>query len=161
MASQGTGYDLSASTYSPDGRIFQVRTAPPVKWLYFFWLLNCISFFSPQIEYAQKATENAGTVIGIKCSDGILLAVEKLVQTKLLVPGSNKRIFTVDYHAGVASAGLIADGKHLAIRARDEAISFRDTYRYKAPVKVSKIDTCIIHNDSSSSYLSCSHWQID
>lgn len=24
MASQGTGYDLSASTYSPDGRIFQV-----------------------------------------------------------------------------------------------------------------------------------------
>lgn len=31
MASQGTGYDLSASTYSPDGRIFQVRplTYPP------------------------------------------------------------------------------------------------------------------------------------
>ena len=26
MTSIGTGYDLSASTYSPDGRIFQVRT---------------------------------------------------------------------------------------------------------------------------------------
>jgi 20S proteasome subunit alpha 7 len=91
---------------------------------------------SLQIEYAQKATENAGTVIGIKCSDGILLAVEKLVQTKLLVPGSNKRIYTVDYHAGIASAGLIADGKHLAGRAREEAIAFRDTYRYKSPVKV-------------------------
>lgn len=76
-------------------------------------------------------------MIGIKCSDGIVLAVEKLVQTKLLVPGSNKRIFTVDYHAGIASAGLIADGKHLAGRAREEAISFRDTYRYKSPVKVS------------------------
>lgn len=25
MTSIGTGYDLSASTYSPDGRIFQVR----------------------------------------------------------------------------------------------------------------------------------------
>lgn len=94
------------------------------------------SVFVPQIEYAQKATENAGTVIGIKCSDGILLAVEKLVQTKLLVPGSNKRIYTVDYHAGIASAGLIADGKHLAGRAREEAIAFRDTYRYKSPVKV-------------------------
>ena len=75
-------------------------------------------------------------MIGIKCSDGILLAVEKLVQTKLLVPGSNKRIFTIDYHAGIASAGLIADGKHLAGRAREEAISFRDLYRYKAPVNV-------------------------
>ncbi|PWN94253.1 N-terminal nucleophile aminohydrolase [Acaromyces ingoldii] len=110
MASQGTGYDLSSSTYSPDGRIFQ-------------------------IEYAQKATENAGTVIGLKCSDGILLAVEKLVQTKLLVPGSNKRIFTIDHHAGVASAGLIADGKHLAGRARSEALNFRDTYRYPTPIK--------------------------
>ncbi len=26
MTSIGTGYDLSASTYSPDGRIFQVRS---------------------------------------------------------------------------------------------------------------------------------------
>lgn len=77
-------------------------------------------------------------MIGLKCSDGILLGVEKLVQTKLLVPGSNKRIFTVDYHAGIASAGLIADGKHLAGRARDEAINFRDTYRYQTPIKVSQ-----------------------
>lgn len=96
--------------------------------------------YSLQIEYAQKATENAGTVIGIKCSDGVLLAVEKLVQTKLLVPGSNKRIFTVDYHAGVASAGLIADGKHLAIRSRDDAQSYRDNYRIKAPVKASRYE---------------------
>lgn len=27
MTSIGTGYDLSASTYSPDGRIFQVLVA--------------------------------------------------------------------------------------------------------------------------------------
>lgn len=79
MASQGTGYDLSASTYSPDGRIFQ-------------------------IEYAQKAVENAGTVIGIKCKDGIVLAVEKLVNTKLLVKGTNRRILNIDRHAGFVSA---------------------------------------------------------
>jgi 20S proteasome subunit alpha 7 len=35
MTSIGTGYDLSASTYSPDGRIFQV-------------------------EYANKAVDNSG-----------------------------------------------------------------------------------------------------
>jgi hypothetical protein len=28
MTSIGTGYDLSASTYSPDGRIFQVISHP-------------------------------------------------------------------------------------------------------------------------------------
>ncbi|SPO30291.1 probable PRE10 - 20S proteasome subunit C1 (alpha7) [Ustilago trichophora] len=70
MASQGTGYDLSASTYSPDGRIFQ-------------------------IEYAAKAAENAGTAIAIKTKTGVVVAVEKLVQSKLLVPGSNRRIFNV------------------------------------------------------------------
>lgn len=37
MSSIGTGYDLSVSTYSPDGRIFQV-------------------------EYAAKAAENSGCV---------------------------------------------------------------------------------------------------
>ena len=78
MASQGTGYDLSASTYSPDGRIFQV-------------------------EYANKAVENAGTAICIKCVYGVVLAVEKLVTSKLLVPGANRRIFNVDIHAGLVS----------------------------------------------------------
>ena len=48
MASSGSGYDLSAATFSPDGRIFQV-------------------------EYASKAVENAGTVIGIKAADGVVL----------------------------------------------------------------------------------------
>jgi 20S proteasome subunit alpha 7 len=110
MASQGTGYDLSASTYSPDGRIFQ-------------------------IEYAAKAAENAGTVIAIKTKTGVVIAVEKLVQSKLLVPGSNRRIFSVDKHIGVASAGLIADGKHIATRARTEAESHLDNYKFPVPVK--------------------------
>lgn len=111
MASQGTGYDLSSSTYSPDGRIFQ-------------------------IEYANKAVENSGTVIAIKTSDGgVVIAVEKLVPTKLQVPGTNRRVLGVDRHAGLVTAGLVADGHHLANRARDEARAFRDTYRFPAPVK--------------------------
>ncbi|GAA5860900.1 hypothetical protein JCM3774_003180 [Rhodotorula dairenensis] len=111
MSSIGTGYDLSTSTYSPDGRIFQV-------------------------EYANKAVDNAGTVIGLRCKDGIVLAVEKLVQSKLLVPGANRRIATVDLHAGVATAGLLADGRHLAGRARDECESYRDNYHIRVPTKI-------------------------
>ncbi|KAK0521245.1 putative proteasome subunit alpha type-7 [Tilletia horrida] len=110
MASQGTGYDLSASTFSPDGKVFQV-------------------------EYAARCADSAGTALGLRCKDGIVLAVEKLVTSKLLVPGSNRRIFACDRHLALATAGLTADGKHLAGRARDEAANFKDTYRYPSSVK--------------------------
>ena len=40
-------------------------------------------------------------MIGLRLKDGIVLAVEKLVTSKLLVPGSNRRIVTVDHHAAV------------------------------------------------------------
>ncbi|KAJ9126517.1 hypothetical protein QFC24_001544 [Naganishia onofrii] len=103
MSSIGTGYDLSVSTYSPDGRLFQV-------------------------EYAAKAAENAGLAIGLKCTDGIVLAVEKIVQSKLLVKGANRRIMSLDNHVGMVSSGLLADGRHLAKRAREEAQSYRDQY---------------------------------
>ena len=64
-----------------------------------------------------------------------MFGVENLVHSKLMVPGSHKRIFGVDRHAVLTSAGLIADGKHLANRARDEANNFFDTYKQKAPIK--------------------------
>ena len=59
-----------------------------------------------QVEYANKAVDNAGTVIGLRCKDGVVLAVEKLVQSKLLVPGANRRIATVDLHAGIVRFGF-------------------------------------------------------
>jgi len=110
MTSIGTGYDLSASTYSPDGRIFQV-------------------------EYANKAVENSGTAIGLKVKGGIVLAVEKLVHSKLLVPEANRRIQTIDRHIGLASSGLLADGRHLSNRARDEAANYRDLYNSPPPLE--------------------------
>ncbi|KAJ2962339.1 hypothetical protein NQZ79_g2467 [Umbelopsis isabellina] len=104
MSGIGTGYDIYSSTYSPDGRIFQ-------------------------IEYANKAVENSGTAIGIRVKDGVVLAVEKLVQSKLIVAGSNRRIQSADLHIGIVSAGLQADGRYLVQSARDEASSWRDNYR--------------------------------
>ena len=51
----------------------------------------------------MKAVENGGTSVGIRCKDGVVLAVEKIVTSKLLKPGANKRIATVDRHLGVVS----------------------------------------------------------
>ncbi|VDB97004.1 unnamed protein product [Peniophora sp. CBMAI 1063] len=110
MTSIGTGYDLSASTYSPDGRIFQV-------------------------EYASKAVENSGTAIGLRVKDGVVFAVEKLVQSKLLIPGANRRIQTIDRHLGFATAGLVADGRQLANRAKEEGKTLRSQYHHPPNVK--------------------------
>ncbi|KAF6227310.1 hypothetical protein HO133_008753 [Letharia lupina] len=112
MTSIGTGYDLQNSVFSPDGRNFQV-------------------------EYAVKAVENGGTCVGIRCKDGVVLAVEKIVTSKLLKPGANKRIATVDRNVGVVSSGLVPDGRHFVSRARDEASSWRSTY--KAPIPLAAL----------------------
>ncbi|KAJ6260016.1 hypothetical protein Dda_5661 [Drechslerella dactyloides] len=119
----GTGYDLSNSVFSPDGRNFQSCQA---------YMLTEVR--TVQVEYAQKAVENGATTIGLRCKDGVILACEKLITSKLLVPGSNKRISSIDRHVGIATSGLIPDGKHFTNRARDESISWRRSYKESIPV---------------------------
>ena len=74
--------------------------------------------------------------MGARCIDGVVMAVEKLVVSKLLLPGTGKRIFTVDRHAGVAIAGLIPDGRQLASVARDECKQYTDLWGSPVPAKV-------------------------
>ncbi|RLN52820.1 hypothetical protein BBJ29_000770 [Phytophthora kernoviae] len=104
----GAGYDYSAGTFSPEGRIFQV-------------------------EYARKAVENSGTTIGIKCTDGIIMGVEKTLLSKMLVPGTHRRIYAIDRHIGLSMAGLVADGRQLVNRAREEALNYKKNYGCSIP----------------------------
>ena len=105
-AAQGTtsstGARISSTSSSTDGRIFQV-------------------------EYASKAVENGGTALGLKCRDGVVLAVEKPVLNKMLLPTSNRRIHSVDEAHGVAVTGFVADARQIVNRARDEAIGYEET----------------------------------
>ena len=78
-----------------------------------------------QVEYAMKAVENSSTAIGIKCTDGVVLAVEKLVQSKLYESSSNQRIFNIDLHIGMAIAGLLTDARELVEFARNEAANYK------------------------------------
>jgi len=107
----GTGYDLGVSTFSPDGRVFQV-------------------------EYAGKAVDNSGTIIGVKCSDGIVMGVEKILLSRMLVAGTNRRIHNVDKHAGMAMAGLVADGRIIANRAQEESASYKQNYGVAIPGQI-------------------------
>jgi 20S proteasome subunit alpha 7 len=108
MSSIGTGYDLSSTTFSPDGRVFQV-------------------------EYAGKAVENSGTVLGVKCVDGVVLAVEKMVISKMLVAGSTRRSHIVDTNVVLSICGLVSDGRVLVRRARSEAEQYKSFYGHPIP----------------------------
>ncbi|KAM3594236.1 uncharacterized protein V6R79_004615 [Siganus canaliculatus] len=88
-----------------------------------------------QVEYAMKAVENSSTAIAIRCKDGVVFGVEKLVLSKLYEEGSNKRIFNIDRHVGMAVAGLLADARSLADVAREEASGFRSNYGHDIPLK--------------------------
>ena len=113
MASSGAGYDLSPSTFSPDGRIFQV-------------------------EYAGKAVENSGTALGLHCSNGVVLCVEKHKASNMLVSGSisQKRVHSVGLHAGLGFTGFASDARQLVNRAREEAANYKDTYGSHIPPSV-------------------------
>ena len=99
------------STFSPNGRVFQV-------------------------EYAYKAVEKSSTCIGIRCVDGVVLGCEKVVLNKMLTPGSNRRIAAVDYHAAIAQSGLAADARQLVNKARSEANEYEHFYGSRITGKV-------------------------
>ncbi|CDI98136.1 Proteasome subunit alpha beta [Echinococcus multilocularis] len=110
MSSIGTGYDLSASQFSPEGKVFQ-------------------------IEYAYKAVENSGTAVALKGKDGVVFAVENIVLSKLYEPGCVKRTFSIDEHIGMVVAGLQSDTKALVEVARNECTSYRENFGSPIPVK--------------------------
>jgi proteasome alpha subunit len=97
------GYDMAATMFSPDGRIFQV-------------------------EYAREAVKRGATVIGIKYEEGVVLAADKKTAGKLAVPGSIEKIFQIDDHIGVAASGMMADTRILVERMRVEAQTNRRVY---------------------------------
>lgn len=111
MSATGSGYDYSVTTFSPNGRVFQV-------------------------EYAVKAVEKGGTVIGVKCKDGVVLGVEKTVLSKMMKEGSNRRILTADMHTGIASCGIAADARQLVNEARSEAKNYKGFYGHSIPGRV-------------------------
>jgi len=97
------GYDRAITVFSPDGRLFQV-------------------------EYAREAVKRGTTSIGIKCPEGILLAVDKRVTSRLVEGISVEKIYQIDDHIMAATCGLVADARVLIERARIEAQNHRLLY---------------------------------
>ncbi|KRZ84712.1 Proteasome subunit alpha type-3, partial [Trichinella sp. T8] len=107
-SNSNSGYDLSAATFSPDGRIYQ-------------------------LEYANKAVNNSHTCVAIRGLDGVVFGVEKAVSSSLYEDYSNQRIATVADKIGFVFSGLYPDGRALHHYAVEEAISYHKSYRSDIP----------------------------
>jgi proteasome alpha subunit len=109
MQHQMMGYDRAITMFSPDGRLLQV-------------------------EYAKKTVRQGSTAIGIVCSDGIVLAADKRIVDKLIVPESVEKIFEIDSHIGATAAGILSDARVLIERSQLKAQQHRVTY--DAPIDI-------------------------
>lgn len=91
-------YDRGVSTFSPEGRLFQV-------------------------EYSLEAIKLGSTAIGIATSEGVILGVEKRANSPLLETDSIEKILEVDRHIGCAMSGLTADARSMIEHARTAAVT--------------------------------------
>ncbi len=102
-------YDRGITTFSPDGRLFQV-------------------------EYAKEAVKKGATALGLVYDDGVVLAATR-TNSKLKVRNPEK-VFKVDDHVGLVTSGLVADGRKLVDESRDEAQRYLATYDENIPASV-------------------------
>ncbi|KAI8915514.1 hypothetical protein PhCBS80983_g03522 [Powellomyces hirtus] len=104
-------YDSRTTIFSPEGRLYQV-------------------------EYAMEAISHAGTALGILATDGVVLAAEKKVSSKLLEQlASSEKIYQLSDHACCAVAGITSDANTLINYSRLEAQKYLYTYNEPIPIE--------------------------
>ena len=125
MQPSGRGYDHGITTFSPDGRLFQV-------------------------EYARESVKRGTTTAGLKFKEGVVLVCDKRIASRLIIPESIEKMFKIDEHVGVATSGLVADARQLVARARVESQINRITYADTVPIDVLVKKICDLSSPSHS-----------
>lgn len=115
--SQARRYDSRTTTFSPEGRLYQV-------------------------EYAMEAISHAGICVGILATDGIVLAVEKKITSKLLENTNSEKMYKVDDHLACSVAGITADANILINYARLCAQRYTLTYQEPMPIEQLIVNIC-------------------
>ena len=110
-------YDRNVNTFSNQGRLYQV-------------------------EYAMKAVEQGCTTLGIQTKDGVILAAEKKIASKLQIPSSIENIMKIDDHVICTYSGLRSDARALIERARVEAANHWFTFDERMPVEAISLAVC-------------------
>lgn len=104
-------YDSHTTTFSPEGRLYQV-------------------------EYAMEAISQAGAAVGILATDGVVLAAEKRITSKLLdIRELTEKMYSIDSHVAVGVAGITSDANILINHAREHAQQYAMTYQEPMPIE--------------------------
>ncbi|ODV60875.1 proteasome core particle subunit alpha 3 [Ascoidea rubescens DSM 1968] len=104
-------YDSRTTIFSPEGRLYQV-------------------------EYALEAISHAGTSIGILASDGIVLAAERKITSKLLDQESSEKMYILNDNMICSVAGMTADASILINFARNTAQGYLKSYNEEIPCEL-------------------------
>jgi len=103
-------YDTDVTTFSPQGRLHQ-------------------------IEYAQEAVKQGSAVVGVRNKNYAVLATLKRTTSDLA--STQKKLFPIDDHIGMAIAGLTADARLLSKYMRTECLNYK--YVYECPMPLSRL----------------------
>lgn len=100
------------STFSPEGRLFQVE-----------YSLEAIKLGSTAIGVSEapgpaQSSMGADHTSKVATSEGVVLGVEKRVTSTLLETDSVEKIVEIDRHIGCAMSGLQADARSMVEHAR-------------------------------------------
>lgn len=104
-----SGANYSLTTFSPSGKLVQ-------------------------IEYALNAVAAGKTALGIKATNGVVLATEKKLPSVLVDEKSYEKIHLLSNNIGVTYAGMGPDYRVLVKRGRKAAQGYWLTYKDDVPV---------------------------
>lgn len=106
-----SGYSYSLTTFSPTGKLVQ-------------------------IEYALSAVNNGSTSLGVKATNGVVIATEKKLSSTLIDETSVTKTYVLDDHVGLVYSGMGPDVKVLVKRGRKAAQQYYRTLKSPIPVRV-------------------------
>jgi len=119
-----SAYSFSLTTFSPSGKLLQ-------------------------IEYALTAVSAGATSLGIKATNGVVLATEKKLPSMLVDEESVKKTSLLTPNIGVAYSGMGPDSRVLVRKARKLAQSYYRLYHETIPVSQLVRETATVMQEST------------
>lgn len=120
-------YSFSLTTFSPSGKLVQ-------------------------IEYALNAVNQGVTSLGIKATNGVVLATEKKSSSPLLDPSSLEKISLITPNLGMVYSGMGPDFRVLVDRARKAShANYKRIYNEYPPTRILVQDVAKVMQEATQS----------
>jgi 20S proteasome subunit alpha 2 len=119
-------YSFSLTTFSPSGKLVQ-------------------------IEYALMAVGAGQTSLGIKASNGVVIATEKKLPSILVDETSINKIQSLTPNIGVVYSGMGPDSRVLVSKSRKQAIAYNRLYQEPIPISQLVRETAAVMQEFTQS----------